>query len=118
MRGFNPKPSWLTEALYILFITSVMPATATFYVKSSDAGATWSTPLRVNSQPGAAIAAGTIRGGQIAIGKNGRVHVAWNGSSQAESQGPLNPESGKRGAPMFYSRLDDARNAFSQNGTS
>ncbi|MBV9038109.1 MAG: hypothetical protein JO182_26715 [Acidobacteriaceae bacterium] len=83
-----------------------------FYVKSSDAGRTWSLPLRVNSQSGAAIAVGTIRGGQIAIGGNGRVHVAWNGSSQAEPKGPLNPESGQPGAPMLYSRLNDSHTAF------
>ena len=82
-----------------------------FYVKSSNSGATWSSPLRVNSEPGAAIAAGTIRGGQIALGKNGRLHVAWNGS-KAESKGPLNPESGKREAPMLYSRLNNAGTAF------
>jgi hypothetical protein len=82
-----------------------------FYVKSSNSGATWSSPLRVNSEPGTAIAAGTIRGGQIAIGRNSRVHVAWNGS-KADWKGPKNPESGQREAPMFYSRLNDARAAF------
>jgi hypothetical protein len=52
----------------------------------------------VNSQPESAIAAGTIRGAQLAIGKAGRVHVAWNGSQNAEPVGPLNPDSGKPGA--------------------
>lgn len=83
-----------------------------YYVKSSDAGRTWSTPLRVNSEAGTAVAAGTIRGGQIALGKNGRIHVAWNGSSKAEPKGPLNPESGQPSAPMLYSRLNDSRIAF------
>jgi hypothetical protein len=83
-----------------------------FYVKSSNSGATWSPPLRVNSEPGTAIATGTIRGGQIAIGKNSRVHVAWNGSGEGESKGPLNPESGQREASMLYSRLNNARTAF------
>ncbi len=83
-----------------------------FYVQSSDAGRTWSSPLRVNSQAGTAMAVGTIRGGQLAIGRNGRVHVAWNGSSQAEPKGPVNSESGQPGAPMLYSRLNDARTAF------
>jgi hypothetical protein len=83
-----------------------------YYVKSRDYGATWSAPLRVNSAPGAAIAAGTIRGGQMAIGRNGRVHVAWNGSPVTEEQGPMNPEAGRRGAPMLYSRMNDAGTAF------
>ena len=70
-----------------------------FYVHSSDNGATFSTPLRVNSQPGSAIALGTIRGAQIAVGRNGRVHVAWNGSGIALPEGVLNPEAGKPGSP-------------------
>src|SRR5215467_4545049 len=78
------------------------------YVRSEDGGATFSPAIPVN-QGGSAIAAGTIRGAQLALGKGGRIHVAWNGSNDS---GPLNPDSGKRGAPMLYSRLDDATNAF------
>jgi hypothetical protein len=62
--------------------------------------------MRVNSQPGSAIAAGTIRGAQIALGKAGRVHVAWNGSGRAIPKGPGG------GAPMLYARLNDAGTAF------
>lgn len=83
-----------------------------FYVKSSDEGRTWSSPLRVNSQASTAVALGTIRGGQIAVGRKGRIHVAWNGSSQAEPKGPLNPESGQFGMPLLYSRLNDSGTAF------
>jgi hypothetical protein len=44
-----------------------------------------SSPIRsVNGQEGSAIATGTIRGGHIALGKNGRVHVGWNGSHKAD----------------------------------
>src|SRR3954453_22395814 len=48
----------------------------------------FSTPVRVNSQPGSAIAMGMIRGGQVALGKEGRVHVAWNGSRRALPKPP------------------------------
>ncbi|HUS07663.1 MAG TPA: hypothetical protein VMZ52_15260 [Bryobacteraceae bacterium] len=82
------------------------------YVRSKDHGSTFSTALPVNSQPGTAIAAGTIRGAQLAVGKTGQVHVAWNGSNEADPKGPVNPDSGKPGAPMLYSRLDDAGKAF------
>lgn len=57
-----------------------------FYVRSRDEGATFSSPIRVNSQEGSSIAAGTIRGGQIAVGRKGRVHVAWNGSNSLSPQ--------------------------------
>lgn len=83
-----------------------------YYVKSSDEGQSWTAPLRVNSESGSAVALGTIRGGQMALGKNGRVYVAWNGSSQTEAQGPLNPESSKRGMPLLYTRLNDAHAGF------
>lgn len=83
-----------------------------FYVHSSDDGATFSEPIRVNSQPGSAIAMGTIRGGQIALGRNNRVHVAWNGSGIAVPEGPLNPEAGKTGMPMLYTRMNDTGTAF------
>jgi hypothetical protein len=83
-----------------------------FYSRSPDGGATFSSAIQVNSQPGSAIAAGTIRGAQLAVGNAGRVHVAWNGSAQAQPNGPLNPDSGKPGAPMLYSRLNDLGNAF------
>ena len=81
------------------------------YVRSTDQGATWSAAIAVN-EPGSAIAAGTIRRAQVAIGRNGRVHVAWNGSSKARIRGPLNPDSGKPGEPMLYARLNDAASAF------
>ena len=57
----------------------------------------------MNSEPRAAIAAGTIRGAQLALGRNGRVHVAWNGNSAPKSE---------RGAPMLYARLNAAGDAF------
>jgi hypothetical protein len=59
----------------------------------------------VNGQPGSAIALGTIRGAQLALGRNGRVHVCWNGS-RAESM------AANGGAPMLYSRLNDDGKSF------
>ncbi|MHB1560262.1 MAG: hypothetical protein ACYC61_22655 [Isosphaeraceae bacterium] len=65
-----------------------------------------SRPVRVNSQPGSAIAIGTIRGGQLALGRGGRVHVAWNGSNGAR---PKNPAGG---VPMLYARSDSTGTSF------
>lgn len=73
---------------------------------------TGSRVLRVNSQSGSAIAVGTIRGAQMAIGRGGRVHVAWNGSQEASPPGPVNPDSGKPGTPMLYARLNAAGDSF------
>jgi hypothetical protein len=83
-----------------------------FLVRSADHGLTFSSPVQVNSQSGSAIALGTIRGGQMAVGAGGSVHVAWNGSGIALPAGPLNPDSGKAGSPMLYTRLNDRRTGF------
>jgi hypothetical protein len=76
-----------------------------FYTTSKD-GVHFKHPIRVNSQTGSAIATGNIRGAHLALGKNGRVHVAWNGSHKAR---PLAPG---KGTPMLYTRLDDEGTAF------
>ena len=76
-----------------------------YYVRSSD-GATFSRAIRVNSQRGSAVAIGNIRGGHLALGRNGRVHVAWNGSIAAEPRGP------NRAPPMLYTLLDDRGDGF------
>jgi hypothetical protein len=76
-----------------------------FYTRSED-GTHFKHALRVNSQPGSAIATGTIRGGHLALGKDGRPHVAWNGSHKALPKGPGG------GSPMLYARLDDSGKAF------
>jgi hypothetical protein len=76
-----------------------------FYVRSDD-GETFSEPLRVNSRPNA-MAIGNIRGAHLALGKSGRVHVAWFGAGEADAVGPS-----KKQTPMLYTRLNEARDAF------
>jgi hypothetical protein len=98
--------------LHVLYFSGPPAAGDVFYVRSLNGGSTFFDPIRVNSQPVSAIATGTIRGAQLAVGNGGRVHVAWNGSSKAEPSGSINPDSGKRGAPMLYTRLDDTGAAF------
>ena len=68
------------------------------YAQSTDFR-TISDPIRVNSEPDSAVAIGTIRGAQIALGGDGRIHVAWNGA-----QGDP--------VPMLYSRSDASRTRF------
>src|SRR5437867_10306669 len=50
-----------------------------FYVRREPGQQEFSKPIQVNSQPHTAMALGTIRGAQLAIGKNARIHVAWVG---------------------------------------
>jgi hypothetical protein len=97
--------------LHVVYYSGEPRTGNVFYTRSTDGGATFSPALQVN-RTGSASAAGTIRGAQVALGKGGRVHVAWNGSSEAQLRGPVNPDSGKPGSPMLYARLNDAETAF------
>lgn len=98
--------------VHLVYLTGEPAGANVFYVRSSDDGRTFSKPVRVNSLDGSAIATGTIRGAQIAIGRNGRVHVAWNGSDKAQPKPPLNPKTGKSGMPMLYARSNASGTAF------
>jgi hypothetical protein len=90
-------------AIHLLYYKGDAKTGNLFYTRREN-DAWWKT-LRVNSREGSAIAAGTIRGGQMAVGQGSRVHVAWNGSK------PM-PNSSHEGAPMLYARLNDAGTAF------
>jgi len=48
--------------LHMVYFSGEPRAGNLFYVRSSDFGKTFSTPIQINSQPGSAIATGTIRG--------------------------------------------------------
>jgi len=93
-------------ALHLVYIAGEPGSGDVFYVRRERGKEDFSSPIRVNSQPGSAIATGTIRGAHIAIGRGGRVHVSWNGSSKASPRGPENSE------PMLYARMNDAKTAF------
>ena len=83
-----------------------------YYARSADGGRTFAKAVRVNSQVGSAIAAGTVRGAQLALASNGRVHVVWNGSDRAEPKPPVNPKTGRPGSPLLYSRSNTGATAF------
>ncbi|MGH6961559.1 MAG: sialidase family protein [Dongiaceae bacterium] len=89
--------------LHLVFLKGDPKACDVNYTRRAAGRTNFSAPLRVNSEPGSAIAVGTIRGAQFALGRNGRVHVAWNGAGSKKSE---------RGAPMLYARLNDAGDAF------
>lgn len=77
-----------------------------FYSARKRGDERFSEPIRINSQAGSAIALGTIRGAQLALGRDGRVHVAWNGSNSAL------PKNAAGSTPMLYARSDAARAKF------
>lgn len=80
-----------------------------FYVRQKPGEDTFSSPIPVNSRPGSAIAAGTIRGAQLAVGKNGRVHVAWDGMGKGAKEITFGD---KKVTPLLYTRSNDDGSAF------
>jgi hypothetical protein len=94
--------------VHLLFFKGDPKGGDLYYCRREPGTTEFSAPRRVNSQAGSAIAVGTIRGGQMALGKNGRVHVAWNGSGHAPGKGRA------KGHPMFYARQNDAGSAFEE----
>src|SRR5690242_7990160 len=49
-----------------------------YYVQRGRDGTDFSTPIRVNSESASVLAVGSNRGGQLALGRDGWVHVAWH----------------------------------------
>ncbi len=97
-QGLQPQAAVHNGVVHLLYFKGEAKAGDLFYVRSTAQG--FSQPLRVNSEPATAIATGTIRGGQIAVGGDGAVHAAWNGASTP------------KGHPMFYARLLPGAAAF------
>jgi hypothetical protein len=109
------QPEVVTDGrgvLHLIYFTGDPKAGDLFYTRSTDSGSTFSPAVRVNSQQGSAIAVGTIRGGQLALGRDGRVHVAWNGSDAARPRGLVNPVSGQLSAPFLYARSNVQGTSF------
>lgn len=90
--------------LHLLYFKGDASAGDLFYARQSRGNVGFGRSIRVNGEPASAMAVGTIRGGQLAIGENGRIHVAWNGPPPKGSDHML--------APMLYTRLNDEGTAF------
>jgi hypothetical protein len=85
--------------IHLIYLTGDAQASNIWYVTSSDDGKSFTKPTRVNTHAGSALAIGTIRGPQMALGRDGIVHVAWMGSNES-----LPKFAGQR-PTMLYTRL-------------
>ena len=111
--GVQPEVAVDQRGTVHMVYLSGEPGTANvYYVRSTDEGRTFTQPIRVNSQDGSAIATGTVRGAQIAIGRGGRVHIAWNGSDTALPKPPRANGAERAGMPMLYARSNVGGTAF------
>jgi hypothetical protein len=104
-KGIQPQAAMNGEGvLHLIYFLGDPQHGDLFYVRSANEGDDFSRPLRVNSVPGSAIAIGNIRGAHLALSKNGRVHVSWNGSGYK----------GSNNEAMYYTRLNDKGTEFEE----
>jgi len=81
----------------LVYLTGDPKAADIHHVERKVGGGAWSPPRTVNSEPGAAVALGSVRGPRLALGGGGILHVLWNGSSKTR---PTTSGS----APLLYTR--------------
>tara|TARA_R110002012_G_scaffold304752_2_gene508438 strand:+ start:4170 stop:5291 length:1122 start_codon:yes stop_codon:yes gene_type:complete len=79
-----------------------------FYCRFDESSRKLSDPIRVNGKDSSAIAVGTIRGAQMAIGRGDLVHVIWNASSAAT----LAVHDSAMVTPLLYARMADDKKHF------
>src|SRR5262245_54857614 len=134
--GIQPQAATDSKGVvHLIYFKGEPRAGDIFYVHRNAGQNEFSKPIRVNTQPHTAMAMGTIRGAQLAVGKNGRVHVVWDGmgegathgahgahnhdpsthrhpdhDSAAHSRPPHDAAASKQ--PSFYARLNEAASAF------
>ena len=92
--------------LHLIYLRGDAAAADVQYVRSTDGGQTFSEPLRVNSQPAIAHGHRHRARAHLALGRSGRVHVAWMGSATARPKGPGET------TPLLYARQNDERDGF------
>jgi len=102
--------------LHLVYFRGAPQAGDAFYVTSQNGGATFSEPIRINSEASAVLGASSARGPHLALGLGGRIHVLWAGSSTAKPRAPLNPalaaDSPYNGTPLLYTHLEPGSSAF------
>ena len=63
--------------LHLIYVVGDAQHGDLMYVRRAPGASSWSEPEQVNSAPGTVTGFGPIDGGQLALGKNNRLHVAW-----------------------------------------
>ena len=98
--GIQPQSAFGPDgALHLLYFSGDPTGGDLYYVRRNPGETALSAAVQVNSTAGSIIAVGTVRGAHMALGKNGRVHVAWM--------------SADRDAPgMMYTRMADGGGRF------
>ena len=130
--GIQPRFVLDDEALlHLLYFKGDLEAGDLYYVTSDDYAKTFGEPIRVNTVRGTVDATNGVRGGRLAVGDSGRVHVVWFGTEGAEAafaamgdgdaeetspgEGDEIEEAGSRN--FFYTRLREEGDRFERPRT-
>src|SRR5215471_8528594 len=110
-RGIQPQAVVdRAGTLHLVYFTGDPARGDLYYVRRTPGQSAFSSPIRVNSEPASVLATGSIRGGQLAVGRDGWIHVAWH-STPPVKDGAMQP------APMWYARLRAGAPAFEPEQT-
>lgn len=103
--GIQPKVSVdASGQVHLLYYVGDPAGGDLYYIRKGHDGE-FSEATRVNSIPGSAMSMGTIRGAQFTVGKEGSVHVVWNGSTESE-------EAESPHLVMYYTRSTSQGDGF------
>lgn len=110
-----------TGKVHLIYFTGEPSGGNAWYVTSTDGGVSYSKPIQVNQQPESVLGMSSSRGPRLALGKDGRIHAIWMGSSKAKPRAPLSPalpaDSPFNGIPLLYANLDPAKGEFTEQRT-
>ncbi len=94
--------------IHLIYFNGEAGAGDLFYTQSKGNDLTWFKSRQINQSPGAAMAIGSVRGAQLALGRDDWIHVAWMGSAKA-NRAIVN---GQEQAPMLYTRFKPKSDKF------
>jgi hypothetical protein len=91
--------------VHLVYLKGPSRSCDVFITRREEGQSGWTAPRRVNSISGSAVAAGAVRGAQVALRRDTRLHVVWNGAPELASGNP-------GGAPLFYTRSGSPSGGF------
>jgi hypothetical protein len=106
--GIQPQVISENGKLHLLYFKGDAMGGDVFYATRAIGETNFTKPIKVNQRAGSAIAAGTMRGPQMAVGANETVHVVWMGGNGAEKVSV----GGTSATPLLYTRLANTKDQF------
>jgi hypothetical protein len=85
--------------LHLVYLNGSTDASDVWYSTRQPGAADSSKPIRINKNAGSAIAIGTVRGAQFALGRDGWIHLVWNGSGKSQPETAVGG-----GSALWYTR--------------